>query len=138
MPTTEQIQAIFSSAHTGNDFPRIATELKNTGIRGFSYHIASGNTLCYDDEGETLTLSGSRKLDKAIAQQKNLARLSHSLREYRAGLTDFTTFSQQAAEAGVNLWVADLNRMTISYFTSSGYLIREETISEILNSSVHE
>lgn len=133
MPTTEQIQVIFSSARTGQDFSRIAIELKNAGVRGFSYHVASGNILCYDDGGETLTLPGSKTLDKPVAQQKNLALLSHALRTHRAGLTDFTTFRQQTAEAGVNLWVADLNRMTVSYFTSSGYLIREETISEILS-----
>lgn len=131
MPDTEYLQTIFSQARTGADFPRVATELISAGIRGFSYHVASGDIRCFDDEGEALSLSGSAALLRPVARNRNLAHLSAALRAHQSGRSDFAAFCQQAADAGVNLWVADLNRMTVSYFTYGGYLIREESIPEI-------
>ncbi|MHA4830477.1 hypothetical protein D3C81_424070 [compost metagenome] len=132
----EYIQGIFWQHRMGTDFSRAATELKNSGIQGVSYHVASGDTVYYGKDGETLLLPGGKKKQLIIASDKNLAYLSYALRTYQAGLTKYSTFCEQIASAGVNLWIADLSRMTISYFTASGYLLREECIPAFLPSDI--
>jgi uncharacterized protein YbcV (DUF1398 family) len=128
MQTAEQVQTIFNMSQSGLDYPGLITLLKEAGIRGYSYHIASGDTVCYDGEGDALSLRGHKTGHHVIAREKNMARLTHALLTHQAGLMGFDEFCQQAAGAGVNLWVADLTRMTVSYFSSGGELIHEENI----------
>ncbi|TNV21331.1 DUF1398 domain-containing protein [Buttiauxella sp. B2] len=127
MLTTKQIQSFFDTIHTGKDFPYIAAKLKTIGINGYTYLVSSGDSAFYNKQDEIRFLPG-RGIARNITPQADPARFSHILRTHQMGKIDFTLFSQQAADAGINLWVVDLIRMNVSYFSLNGYLLHEETI----------
>ena len=47
-----------------------------------------------------------------------------------AGQTDFLTLCEQAAEAGVEKWVIDTDRMVCAYLNKKGAVLVEEPVPQ--------
>lgn len=128
MPTIEQFITLSQFIRSGASFSRVVVMLKSANIKGYSYHVASGDIGFYDAHDEKMLISGPISLHQHVTKEQNGKPFAYILRRHQAGLMDFAVFCQKAASCGVNLWVVDLTRMTVSYFAINGSLIQESAL----------
>lgn len=129
MVTLEQIQEAQSKVKTGKDFPQLVSDLKDLGIRIFETQVATGETIFYDFENNQVTTPPLFEPLK-ISLVCQIAKFREILRTHQEGNSDFITFCQEVAEAGIDKWLVDVNKMKCIYFDRNGTLIFEEEIPE--------
>ena len=66
----------------------------------------------------------------AIAEISSPATLQHNIAIHQQGQTDFITFCRQAAQAGVEKWVIDTQKMMCTYYDLQGNEIVAEPIPQ--------
>jgi len=130
MFTIEQIKAAHAKVKSGADFPRYVQELKTLGIKGYEHYVTDGHTQYSGDNGYSLNSAGAYQ-QVAIAATGSKEMLAHALSIHQQGQTSYPTFCQQAAEAGVEKWVNDFNKMTCTYYDLQGNSLIEEQIPEV-------
>ncbi|MDT3404233.1 DUF1398 family protein [Mucilaginibacter terrae] len=59
-----------------------------------------------------------------------MKRIEHLERIHQQGQTDFATFCQQAADAGVEKWVIDTQAMLCTYYDLQGNALVAEPIPQ--------
>lgn len=124
--TLKDIQTAHNK-YTGPDFPRLIQEFKRMGMVANIYDLSRGMTQYVDKLGNCLESQGvENKL--LVADSPNVKEARAALRRNQAGTSDFPTFCQEMAEAGVCKWISDLEKMTCSYFDLQENAIIIETI----------
>lgn len=119
MFTLEQIKAAHSKVKSGADFPAYVQELKALGITSYEHFVSNGYVRYFGSNG--FTRSGEAKWEPVdIAKTGALNQLNYALQLHQGGQTDYPTFCKQAAEAGVEKWKLDMQKMTCSYYDKSG------------------
>ncbi len=119
MFTIEQIQAIHSKVKSGADFPRYIQELIQLGVLNYTIHVDNGHSVFSGKENFTISSDAQYPLLK-IELKGDKQKLEHALKIHQQGLTDYSTFCKQAAEAGVKEWVVDMEKMTCTYYDQQG------------------
>src|ERR1700744_366280 len=109
MFTIEQIRAAHSKVKSGADFPKYIQELKELGISSYTHYVSDGRIIY---KGVTnFTLSADAKWNaRAITNQASPSDLRQQLKVHQQGQSDYPTFCLQAAEAGVEKWVVDMEK----------------------------
>ncbi len=129
MFTLEQIEAIHSKVKSGADFPRYIQELIQLGMLNYTIHVDNGRTV-YSGKNNFSISSGGKYSLLEVALRGDKQKLEYTLRIHQQGLTDYPTFCKQAAEAGVEKWVVDMEKMSCSYYDRKGNLLVIETIPD--------
>jgi uncharacterized protein YbcV (DUF1398 family) len=129
MFTLQQLKAAHAKVKTGADFPRYIQEIKSLGLRSYEYLVQDGTTVYYGDDAHRVQ-SLPIYADKAINPDASAAALQHTIAIHQQGKTDFLTFCQQAAAAGVEKWVIDTERMVCTYLDKKGVVLVEEPIPQ--------
>ncbi len=127
MFTLEQIQAIHAKVKSGADFPHYIQELIQLGVLKYTIHVDNGRTVYSGKNSFTISSDAQYPLLK-IELKGNKQKLEHALKIHQQGLTDYPTFCKQAAEAGVEKWVVDMEKMTCAYYDKQENLLVIETI----------
>ncbi|HDT5146835.1 TPA: hypothetical protein QHS21_002908 [Klebsiella michiganensis] len=83
MLTTENMKGLFLTIQTSTDSLRIATTRKAAGMKGYSYHVVTGNIALYDQQDEQQLLPGRLHAPQLIAPQPDPARLTWALEMYQ-------------------------------------------------------
>lgn len=115
---------------TGPNFPKLIAYFKDLGMVENTVDIQSGQVTYHSKAGKILEKTGYRVMIP-VSDQVNLDQFVTILRHHQAGETDFPTFCQEAAEAGVYKWVIDLEAMTCSYLDKTGQAVFEEIVPSI-------
>ncbi len=127
MFTLEQIKEAHAKVKTGADFPAYIKELIKLGVSRYDTYVIDGHTLYISMDGDRLespaVYSGLR-----IAEKADLDTFRVCLKAHQAGQTDYVTFCQEAAKAGVQKWVTNTQEKTCVYFDQEGNSILVETI----------
>ena len=129
MFTLQQIKDAHSRVKSGADFPRYVNEIKNLGLNRYEYMVADGNTIYYGDDGYKIE-SGARYGIKAVALISSAEALKHTITIHQQGKTDFPTFCDQSAAAGVEKWVVDAQKMACIYYDLAGTELVYEPIPQ--------
>jgi len=119
MFTEQQIKEAHSKVKTGADFPRYVQEIKKLGLVHYEYLVHDGTTVYYG-ENENEVRSAARYEPLAISPVSSATALRHTIAIHQQGQTDFLTFCRQAADAGVEKWVIDTQKMMCSYYDLNG------------------
>lgn len=127
MFTLQDIKTAHSKVKSGADFPKYIQELKLLGVVSYENHVSDGHTQYHGQEGFNIT-SEAKYASLSIANTSAIETLKHSLVIHQQGQTDYITFCKQAAEAGVNKWVVDLEELTCTYYNVAGENMVEEQI----------
>lgn len=127
MFTVEQIKAAHSNVKTGADYPAFVRDIKALGVTSYETYVSDGHTNYVGANGYT-TSSTARYAALAIAQQVNAEQFKVDIEAHQQGKTDFPTFCNQCAALGIEKWVADLEKMTCTYFDREGNKILEEKV----------
>ena len=127
MFTLDQIHTLHSKVKSGADFPQYVQDLIGLGVRSYEIFVADGSTTYWGLEDFQLkNLPRDQKL--VVNDESSGERLRHVIKIHQAGQTDYPTFCAQAAEAGVEKWTLDLDRMKCIYFDKAGQVLVSEDI----------
>ncbi len=129
MFTIAQIKSIHSKVKSGADFPAYVQELKNTlGITHYDLFVLNGHGVYYSDD---FKVEGpAAYTDKQVADKGDVEQLKHIIKIHQQGQTDYPTFINQAAEAGVEKWTTSMIRMEVIYYDKSGNEMLAEPIPD--------
>lgn len=131
MFTIENIQAVESKIKTGADFPQFIKELKEMGVKRNDVYVSNGLSIYFDDEDNAQQVSPDEYQVLTINTESSSDKLAHALKIHQKGETDYFTFCKQAADAGVEKWVTDLDEMTCTYLDTEGNELIKETIPTV-------
>lgn len=127
MFSIEEIKAAESKIKTGADFPQFIKEIKALGVVRNDVYVANGLSVYFNSDDYSVQASPDEYPELVINSEPSAEKLEHALNNHQRGETDYFTFCKQAADAGVEKWVIDLNSMTCSYLdTKQAELVKEE------------
>jgi uncharacterized protein YbcV (DUF1398 family) len=126
------LQAIHEAhkLYTGPDFPKLIREFQSMGILENCHNLETGIVTYIHLDGTRLE-EPSMKVDFNIDESANVETALLALRRNQQGVTDFPTFCEEIARAGIYQWVSDLEKMTCSYYDKQDALVIEETIPSV-------
>ncbi len=127
MFTIEQIHLAHSKVKSGADFPAYVQDLIQIGVVYYDTYVIDGHTVYLGKNNFTLASNAVHPVLE-IASSGNQKALEHALKIHQEGQTDYLTFSQQAADAGVEKWTVDMHQMTCIYYDRQGNKLVEENI----------
>lgn len=119
MFTLQQIKAAHVKVKSGADFPRYIQEIKAYGLKSYIFSVTDGSVTYYGENGHEVYGPVIYK-PKTINPVASPDQLRHTITIHQAGKTDFLTFCEQAAAAGVKQWVIDTKRMLCIYEDING------------------
>lgn len=127
MFTIEQIKEAHSKVKSGADFPQYVQKLKVLGLHYYDNYVTDGHTDYYGTD--SYSIIGPAKYDVLkIASTGDKAKLERDLKVHQAGESDYQAFCRQAADAGVNKWTVDVQKMTCVYYDTAGNAMVTEKI----------
>lgn len=125
--TIDQIHEAFSRVSSGADFPQFVQDLKGLGVTHYDNYVADGRTTYYGQDA--FSLAGEAKYPAlAVNEQSSSAALKQAITIHQQGQTDYPTFCQQAAAAGVEKWTTHMLEMTVTYWDQQGEALTVEPI----------
>lgn len=128
MFTIENIKAAESKVKSGSDFPQFIKEIKALGVKRNDVYVSNGLSIYFDNDDNTQQASPGEYPEVVINEESSVEKLQHALKIHQQGETDYFTFCKQAADAGVEKWVTDLEAMTCTYLDSEGNELVKEHI----------
>ncbi|MBK8489321.1 MAG: DUF1398 domain-containing protein [Saprospirales bacterium] len=129
MFTSEQIHEAFAKVKSGADFPRFVQDLKKMGVTHYDNFVSDGRTICYGQKDFTL-IGDSKYPDMNVNDISSADKLKHAISIHQQGQTDYLTFCQQAADAGVEKWITHMIEMTVTYLDKEGKKLIVEPIQQ--------
>jgi uncharacterized protein YbcV (DUF1398 family) len=127
MFTLEEIKTAHAKVKSGADYPRYVQEIKSMGVVDYETFVSDGNTVYHGREEYTIT-SGPKFQMLLIEPESHAEFFIASLKTHQQGKSDFPSFRNECAENGVEKWIADLTRMTCTYYDKAGKVLLVETI----------
>ncbi|WMI68823.1 DUF1398 domain-containing protein [Mangrovimonas sp. YM274] len=130
MFTIEQIHKAFAKVKSGADFPQFVQDLKAIGVTHYDNFVADGRTIYYGLQDFMLD-AGSKYPELPVSGESSSGVLKQALKIHQQGQTDYSTFCEQAAAAGVYKWTTHMIDMNVRYFDTKGSLLVVEEIPEV-------
>lgn len=119
MFTLEQIKAAHAKVKSGADFPSYIQELIGLGLLRYTQFVSDGHTVYIGKDNYTIQ-SDAKYPAFTIASNTDNEKLKKDLKVHQQGGTNYLTFCEQAAAAGVETWVVDMDKMTCTYYDKNG------------------
>jgi len=131
MFSIENIKVAEAQIKTGADFPEFIKNIKKMGVVRSDVYVANGLSIYFDNEDQALQASPDSYPELIINDEPSADKLKHALHIHQQGESDYFTFCKQAADAGVEKWVIDLQQMTCVYLDTAGNELVSESIPSI-------
>lgn len=129
MFTLEQITAEHGKVKSGADFPVYIRAIKSLGVTHYEAYVSDGHIDYHGENNYTVTVP-PKYAPLAIANTPNDAHFKAELLAHQQGKTDYLTFIQMCATAGIEKWEISLKKMVCTYFDVNGNVVLEEKIPE--------
>jgi uncharacterized protein YbcV (DUF1398 family) len=127
MFTLEQIKAAHGKVKSGADFPAYISEIKKMGVSRYETFVSDGHTDYYgNNKGKTSTTAKYDPL--TIAATADAAAFLVDLKGHQQGKTDYLSFCGDCARSGIEKWVVQMDKMTCTYYDSTGIEVLTEEI----------
>jgi uncharacterized protein YbcV (DUF1398 family) len=130
MFTDRQLKAAHSKIESGVDFPKYVQEIKNLGLILHEFIVKDGTTIYYSEYRYSAS-SMPMYEPLIIANQSSKELLQQAITMHRHGQTDFINFCKQVADAGVENWVIDTQKMLCIYYDLAGTNMITESIPHL-------
>lgn len=129
MFTIDQIHEAFGKVKSGADFPQFVQDLKAIGVTHYDNYVADGRTVYFGTNN--FSIRGEPKYSAMLINANSSAdKLKHSISIHQQGQTDYPTFCNQAADAGVEKWTTHMIEMTVTYLDKQGNKLTVEPIPQ--------
>jgi uncharacterized protein YbcV (DUF1398 family) len=127
----QQIKEAHSKVKSGADFPAYIRDLIELGVVRYETFVEDGHTVYSGIDGFTVG-SAAKYAPLTIAARKDDAAFRKDLKEHQDGKSDYLTFCKYSAVSGVWKWVADMDKMTCTYYDKANTEMLVEMIPTIL------
>ncbi|HDC6346551.1 TPA: DUF1398 family protein [Staphylococcus aureus] len=112
---------------TGVDFPKLFKAFKDMGMTYNIVNIQDG-TATYVHQSEDDIVTSSVKSNHPVAQKSNKTIVQDVSTRHQQGQTDFETFCDEMAEAGIYKWHIDIQAGTCTYIDLQDQAVISELI----------
>lgn len=129
MFTLFQLKAAHAKVKSGADFPGYVREIKQLGLLHYDFQVRDGQIEYHGANGFQVN-SDPMYAEKIISAQASPPAVRQIIAEHQQGKTDFLTFCQQVADAGVEKWTVDTQAMLCIYYDMKGNRLVAEPIPE--------
>lgn len=129
MFTVEQINTAHSKVKSGADFPAYIQDIKKLGVTHYETFVSDGHTDYYG-ANDYKTSSPKKYNLLQVANQSNIAQFKIDIKAHQQGKTDYLTFCEDCAKAGLEKWAVCMDKMTCSYFDKAGNEMLVEQIPQ--------
>ena len=127
MFTLEQVKAAHANVKSGADFPAYVQDLIRLDVKSYDIFVTDGRGEYHCEKNYSIrSAAGYATLN--IVESSNTEAFRHKLKMHQQGKTDYATFCQDAADAGVEKWTVDMREMTCTYYDKAGNKLVTETI----------
>lgn len=127
MFTIHQIEEIHAKVRNGADFPKYIKELISIGVTSYSIFVNDGHTDYYGKDNFHIA-SDAKYPTIPIPEKSNTENLKQALTKHQQGQTNYSTFCNDSANAGVYKWTVDLKNMQCAYYNKEGNVMLTEHI----------
>jgi len=127
MFTLDQIREAHAKVKSGADFPGYIENLIILGIQKYNIFVHDGHGEYFGEDGSML-ISSPKYDTLTIADTSNKEVFTKQLRAHQQGQTDYMTFCQESANAGIEKSTVDTITLTCTYYDKKGKLILTENI----------
>ncbi|HDJ7819710.1 TPA: DUF1398 family protein [Staphylococcus aureus] len=114
---------------TGVDFPKLFKSFKDMGMTYNIVNIQDG-TATYVHQSEDDIVTSSVKSNHPVAPRSNQSIVQEVLTRHQEGQTDFETFCDEMAQAGIYKWHIDIQVSTCTYIDLKEQAIISELIPQ--------
>ncbi len=114
---------------TGVDFPKLFKAFKDMGMTYNIVNIQDG-TATYVHQSEDDIVTSSVKSNHPVAPSSNQSIVQDVLTRHQQGQTDFETFCDEMAQAGIYKWHIDIQAGTCTYIDLQEQAIISELIPQ--------
>jgi uncharacterized protein YbcV (DUF1398 family) len=129
MFTIDQIKAAHATVKSGADFPAYVQMLKKIGLTHYDMLVKNGQGIYFG--ANSFKVEGTAVYpEKIIADTASGAALKHIISIHQQGHTDYLTFCQQAADAGVEKWTTYVTGAKVVYYDKRGNELLTEPIPD--------
>ena len=135
MFTLNEIKTAHAKVKSGADYPAYVQEIIQIGVTGYETYLDNGNTIYYGHDHFRIE-SGPKYDLLLVNEQSDPDAFKTELKAHQNGKTDFPTFCNIAAHAGVQKWVVNTDAMTCTYFDNKGTAMLVESIPASSNISI--
>ena len=130
MFTIAQIQSAHAKVKSGADFPKYVQDMKALGVTSYEHYVSDGH-ISYKGQDDFSIDADAKWPVKEIAAPASPESLEHALKVHQLGKTDYPTFCQQSANAGVEKWIVDMVKMKCIYYDKEGNEMLAEDIPAV-------
>lgn len=127
MFTIKQIHTAHSKVKSGADFPAYIQELKKMGVTRYETFVEDGHTVYFGVE-DYQQVSPAKYNLLTISEIVNKEQFLFDLKAHQQGKTDYPTFCEDTANAGIEKWMVCMEEMTCTYIDQAGNKIVVEVI----------
>ena len=128
MFTIEQIKTAHSKVKSGADFPGYIQEMRSLGVIAYEHFVSDGHIEYYGANEFKISAPAKWPLVE-VAETGSAEKLKYALAIHQQGKTDYPTFCNQSAEAGVEKWIVDITKMVCVYYDMAGNQLLLEAIT---------
>lgn len=127
MFTLNQINEAHSKIQSGAGFPGYIQDLTKLGVLAYTVYVSDGHSE-YKGENNYSIASGTIYPMLQVADTIDITRFKADLSRHQQGATNYFTFCENSAHAGVAKWIVDVIAKTCTYYGKSGEFILKEDI----------
>jgi uncharacterized protein YbcV (DUF1398 family) len=127
MFTLDQIKEAHASVKSGADFPRYIQNLIILGVQKYDIFVHDGHGEYFGADTEKL-VSPPEYAILTVAGKRDEELFTKKLKAHQKGQTNYITFCQDAANAGVAKWTVDTATMECTYYDKYGNIVFEENL----------
>jgi uncharacterized protein YbcV (DUF1398 family) len=119
MENNEKIKACYKAA---TNYPDLAKRLSEAGVESYTVDTASNTILYRFAQGVNELQEGSNSTARTIADKFDAQKTVEAIRNNQQGKTDYPTFMNDIAAAGVRFYEATLNGLNkrVTYIGKGG------------------
>lgn len=130
MFTIEQIKEAHSKVKSGADFPKYIQDLIELGVESYQTYVLDGHAEYFGKDGYHIK-SEAKYPGLNVSEKSDSETFINRLKIHQQGQTDYMTFCDDSAKAGVEKWVVDTRKMTCTYYDKAGNNMLEEKIPTV-------
>jgi len=131
MFTLQQMKAAHAKVKSGADFPIYIQEIKSLGLLHYEFMVKDGRTVYHGANDFQISGDPIYK-EKSISAQAKPAAVRQIITEHQQGKSDFMTFCNLVAAAGVEKWIVHAQAMLCTYYDLSGQTMVAEPIPDAI------
>jgi uncharacterized protein YbcV (DUF1398 family) len=129
MFTLQQMKAAHAKVKSGADFPPYVQEIKQLGLVHYDFMVKDGRTV-YHGSNDFQVSSDPIYEEKIISDKPSVGAVRQIIADHQQGKSDFMTFCNLVAAAGVEKWTVDTEAMLCCYYDFSGNILIAESIPD--------